>query len=144
MNPILKPIVQAMIAELQRQHNESGPSDLAIGFTDEPSVVQLHGPVDLEHLAQATWDAVLTQADKTVHDIVRDMTGEGSGQAPMKTEAYVYDCDRGQGMVMASSLDRATRRARIAAGMNDTARNVRLATKEELAFRFAMGGTNAG
>lgn len=144
MNPILKPIVQAMIVELARQHYQWGPSDLSIGFTDEPSVVQLHGPVDLEHLATVAWDAVLNQADKTVNDIVRDMTGQSSDQGLLKIEAYVYDCDRGQGMVMASSLDRAIRRARIAAGMDDCARNVRLATEEELAFRQAMGGTNAG
>lgn len=102
MNPILKPIVLAMATELQRQHDQSGISDLVVSQTEEPHVLQLHGPIDLELLAQVVWDATLTQADKTVHDIVRDMTDPPE---PVKLQTYLYDCDRGQGSVYTRLMD---------------------------------------
>ena len=140
MNPILKPIVLAMATELQRQHDQSGISDLVVSQTEEPHVLQVHGPIDLELLAQVVWDATLTQADKTVHDIVRDMTDPPE---PVKLQTYLYDCDRGQGSVMATNLEQARRKARLEAGSLADVSNLRLATADELAFRKAMGGNNA-
>ncbi len=53
---------------------------------------------------------------------------------------YLYDCLRGQGSVMARSLEQAEVEARADCGRNDPPRNVRLATNREIAFRKAMGG----
>ena len=139
MNPILKPIVLAMATELQRQHDQSGFSGLVVSATDEPHVLQVNGPSDLELLAQVVWDVTLTQADKTVHDIVRDMTQPNE---PVRLQTYLYDCDRGQGSVMATSLEQARRKARLEAGSLADVNNLHLATSDELAFRKVMGGDN--
>lgn len=56
---------------------------------------------------------------------------------------YVYDCDRGQGSVMAKDLTEAREQAKLDCGRNDPPRNVHLATAEEEAFRQAMGGATS-
>lgn len=56
---------------------------------------------------------------------------------------YLYDTDRGQGAVMAHSIEEARTEAALDAGRSDPPRNVHLATAEETAFRKAMGGSTS-
>lgn len=53
---------------------------------------------------------------------------------------WVYDCDFGQGLVVASSYEEARAKAIKEAGTLASVCNVRQATKEDIAFREAMGG----
>lgn len=51
-------IQKALAAELQRQHDHSGISGLVVSQTEEPSVLQVQGPVDLEALTTAVAKAL--------------------------------------------------------------------------------------
>jgi hypothetical protein len=54
---------------------------------------------------------------------------------------FVYDCDKGQGLVEAKNIEDAERIARRECGSYDPPRMIRKATKEDLEWRKAMGGT---
>lgn len=51
-------IQKALAADLQRQHDTSGISGLVVSQTEDPSVLQVHGPVDLEALTTAVAKAL--------------------------------------------------------------------------------------
>lgn len=55
---------------------------------------------------------------------------------------YTYDCDMGQGLVEAPNLEAAIRLAKCEAGEFAYRGNVKKATKEDLVWRRAMGGTD--
>ena len=62
----------------------------------------------------------------------------------MKPKLYIYDCDFGEGAVMASGLEEARSKAVADTGRLHGVRNVRLPTRDELAWREAMGGWCGG
>lgn len=81
-----------------------------------------------------TEEELLEEHERSDLAVLRRSAGE--------PRTYVYDCDRGQGSVMARSLAEARREALADCGRSDPPRNVHLATAEELAFRRAMGGSS--
>lgn len=56
---------------------------------------------------------------------------------------YTYDTDMGQGLVDAPNYEAACRKAQREAGEYMFRGNVKKATKEDLEWRRAMGGTTA-
>jgi hypothetical protein len=58
-----------------------------------------------------------------------------------KKKLWFYDCDMGQGSVIASSYETARKIAITEAGTYAQVRNVHPATKEEIEFRKIMGGS---
>ncbi len=78
---IFKPVIGAVLAELWRQHDQSGPTGLSVGCTDDPDVLELHGPVDVSALAKVAFAAALDLAHSSVEDVARSMVEDGRATA---------------------------------------------------------------
>lgn len=179
-------IQKALLDELKRQYDESGPYGALHYFSpSEDGKVQLEGGIDLEAMAkvaeqaqplakvsvktmhksggEADYFVAIDVGDREVtphvftelykaeyHVALYDWLLNGKPKPDLlaygpkgEEQVYLYDCGRGQGSVLATSLEQARMRAKLDAGASDPATNVRLATDGELAVRKAMGGSNA-
>ena len=104
-------------------------------MTDAPFTIHLNEEeLEFLHYALDNMCLIVSHDSEKLRVSLRDMLHR------MRLRKYIYDCGRGQGSVMARSLDEALRLARYDCGLNDPPRNVRIPTAEEEAWREAMGG----
>ncbi|UUV44846.1 hypothetical protein RCRUDOLPH_79 [Rhodobacter phage RcRudolph] len=153
---------EVIAAELERQHENTGIYGLVVRRTDEPGVLILDGQVDLDALTIAimkhgvgtAYKAVVgynpfeDDPSQTLQEVTELLAGviaeaqAADAQAAEPERVYLYDCDHGQGEVVATNLELAKQRAQREAGSLAGVRNVRQATPEDLAVRKAMGGSH--